>query len=112
LENLNLSNATIIPLKAFENQALLDIKESRTKAEYCWTCTSSVQYCYVLDNFDVHSCTYIDADLYFFGSPQVLVDEIPENKSVLITEHRYSRFAQIYEEKKSRTVLCPVYNFL
>lgn len=100
LGKLNLSNATIISLKTFENQALLDIKESRTKAEYCWTCTSSV-ISYVLDNFDVHSCTYIDADLYFYGSPQVLLDEIPENKSVLITEHRYSRFAQIFEQKRA-----------
>ena len=100
LGKLNLSNATIIPLKAFENQALLDIKEGRTKAEYCWTCTSSV-ILYVLDTFKVHSCTYIDADLYFYGSPQVLVDEIPENKSVLITEHRYSKFAQIFEQKRA-----------
>jgi hypothetical protein len=100
LVKLNLSNATIISLKAFENQALLNIKGSRTKAEYCWTCTSSVIY-YVLDTFDVHSCTYIDADLYFFGSPQVLIDEIPENKSVLITEHRYSGFAQIFEKKRA-----------
>lgn len=100
LGKLKLSNATIVSQKEFENQALLSIKETRTKAEYCWTSTSSVIF-YVLNTFDVHSCTYIDADLYFYSSPQVLLDEIPENKSVLITEHRYSRFAQIFEQKRA-----------
>lgn len=97
---LNLNNATIIPLEAFENQALLDIKQGRSKAEYCWTCTSSA-ICYVLETFDVQSCTYLDADIFFYGSPEILLDEIPPEKSVLITEHRYSRLAKIYEEKRA-----------
>ena len=100
LEKSNLSNTTIIPLHAFENQALLDIKAGRSKAEYYWTCTSSVIN-YVLDKYDVHSCTYIDADLYFFSSPEILLLEMPENKSVLITEHRYSGFARIFEKKRA-----------
>jgi hypothetical protein len=100
LEKLNLSNATIIPLKAFENKSLLDIKDGRSKAEYCWTCTSSV-ICYVLDTFDVQACTYLDADLYFYGSPEILLNEIPEGKSVLITEHRYSGFGQLFEKKRA-----------
>ena len=100
LQKSNLSNASIIPLKAFENKALLDIKESRSKAEYCWTCTSYV-ILYVIQTFKVQSCTYLDADLFFFGSPEILLNEIPEKKSVLITEHRYSRLAQKYEEKRA-----------
>jgi hypothetical protein len=100
LEKLNLINATIIPLKAFENKTLLDIKESRSKAEYCWTCTSSVIF-YVIQTFNVPSCTYLDADLFFYGSPEILLNEIPEKKSVLITEHRYSRLAQKYEERRA-----------
>jgi hypothetical protein len=97
---MNLSNATIIPLKAFETIALLEIKESRNKAEYCWTCTSSV-ILYVIQTFKVQSCTYLDADLFFYGSPEILLNEIPEKKSVLITGHRYSRLAQKYEEKRA-----------
>jgi len=100
LKKSNLSNATIIPLKAFENKSLLDIKESRSKAEYCWTCTSSVIF-YVIQTFYLQSCTYLDADLFFYGSPVTLLNEIPEKKSVLITEHRYSRLAQKYEEKRA-----------
>lgn len=79
---------TVISLQDFEDEELLAIKEDRTAGEYCWTCTPSVIK-YVLDNFAVESCTYIDADLYFFSSPKVLIDEVGD-KSVLITEHRYT----------------------
>ena len=43
LNQLNLKHATIISLKEFEDEKLLDVKPSRSKAEYCWTCTSSTQ---------------------------------------------------------------------
>jgi hypothetical protein len=100
LNALNLENVTVISLKEFENENLLSVKESRTRAEYCWTSTSSVIK-YVLDNYNVSSCTYIDADLYFYNSPEVLLNEMPEDKSVLITEHRYSWFSRIYEMKRA-----------
>lgn len=53
------------------------------------TCSSST-ILYVLDNYDVDHCTYIDADLYFCASPQILLDEMDESESVLITPHRYT----------------------
>jgi hypothetical protein len=43
----------------------------------------------------------LDADLFFYDSPEALLNEIPFNKSVLITEHRFSRFARIFEEKRA-----------
>lgn len=79
---------TVISLQQFENKRLLSIKEKRTPGEYCWTCTPFVIK-YVLDHFKVESCTYVDADLYFFSSPQILIDEVGDS-SVLITEHRYT----------------------
>jgi hypothetical protein len=42
LTKLKLEYATVISLKEFENADLLRIKSSRTRAEYCWTSTSSV----------------------------------------------------------------------
>lgn len=87
LNKLNLKHATIISLKEFEDEKLLEVKPGRTKAEYCWTCTSST-ILYVIEKYNVESCTYVDADLYFYQSPKVLFDEM-EGKSVLITEHRY-----------------------
>lgn len=90
LQKLNYPNIIIIPLKDFEDNELLKVKPQRNISEYCWTCTSST-ILYVLKNYsDIDSCTYLDADLYFYNSPKILLQEIPENKSVLITAHRYS----------------------
>lgn len=88
LTKLALPEITVISLKKFEDEKLLAIKPSRGKGEYCWTCTPST-ILYVLKNFTVPSCTYVDADLYFFSDPQILIDELGE-KSVSIIEHRYT----------------------
>jgi hypothetical protein len=100
LLNLQLDNATIISLNEFENEDLLRVKNTRTRAEYCWTCTSSI-IDYVFDKFNVSSCTYVDADLFFYNSPELLLNELGDEKSVLITEHRFSRLARIYEQKRA-----------
>jgi hypothetical protein len=84
----NFKNLTVISLKEFEDQELLRIKPSRTAGEYCWTCTSST-ILYAINTFSLDHCTYLDADMYFYSDPSVLIEEMG-NKSVLITEHRYS----------------------
>lgn len=84
---LNLPRVIVISLEKFEDKQLLSVKPTRSKAEYCWTCTpSTILYC--LKKFNLESCTYLDADLMFFDSPQILLNELG-NDSVLITEHRY-----------------------
>ncbi len=88
LRKLVLKNVTIISLQEFEDEKLLAIKSSRSKGEYCWTSTASTVL-YVLKNFPVASCTYVDSDIFFFADPKILLDEMGE-KSVLITSHRYS----------------------
>ena len=46
LQQLNYTNLTAISLADFEDEALLAVKPSRTRAEYCWTSTSSlILYC-------------------------------------------------------------------
>jgi len=90
LKKLNLEKVTVISLKEFEDEELLKVKPTRSKGEYCWTCTSStILYC--LKNFNLENCTYLDADLYFYDNPKILIDEMEANqKTVLITEHRYT----------------------
>ncbi|MBE2281575.1 MAG: glycosyl transferase [Ignavibacteriaceae bacterium] len=97
LKKLNLPNAVIISLEEFEDPKLILVKSGRTAAEYCWTATSST-ILYVLEKFNEPVCTYLDADLYFYSNPGVLLDEMGEN-SILITEHRYS--PQYNKEVKS-----------
>lgn len=89
LQKLDLSSVTVISLKEFEDSELLKIKNSRSSAEYCWTCTPSIIK-YSIETYSLDSCTYLDADLYFFKNPSVLIEEMG-NSSVLITEHRYTR---------------------
>lgn len=89
LNDLNLRHAVIIHHSKIEDGALLRVKEERSKAEYCWTCTPVIIE-YVLKNYSEANCTYIDADLFFFRDPQILFDEIAEAKAnIVITEHRF-----------------------
>jgi len=88
LRQQKLSNTTIISLEEFEDERLLNVKSERSERAYCWTCESlTIQYC--LNHFNVDHCTYIDADMYFYSNPQVLIDEMGDN-DVLLTEHRYT----------------------
>jgi hypothetical protein len=101
LNNLGLDKVTLVSLIEFETDELKEVKKERSKAEYCWTCTPSV-ISYVLENFDVHDCTYIDSDLFFYSDPSVLISEMDlHNKNVLITEHRFSYLPRLYEEKRA-----------
>lgn len=88
LIKLNLDCVTVISLSEFEDDELLRVKPTRSLGEYCWTCTPSIIK-HAIETYKLNSCTYLDADLYFFSDPSVLIDEMGDN-SVLITEHRYT----------------------
>lgn len=98
----NLENLIVISLKDFENEDLLRVKEDRTRAEYCWTCSSwSIKY--ILENYDEKICTYIDADMMFFSNPQCVFDDMYKNNcSTIIVPHRFKTVAE--EEKAHREV--------
>ena len=98
LRRENLQNMIVIGLKEFETEELLKVKQERTRAEYCWTC-SSVSIKYVIEHFNESICTYIDADMMFFSNPQPVFDEMKANKcSTIIVPHR---FKTPEEEKKA-----------
>lgn len=95
----------------FETEELLRLKKERSKAEYCWTCTSVIIE-YILDHFHVDSCTYLDSDLYFYGDPQILFDEINnKNADVIIVPHRFKndRRGRQMEERNGR--YCVQFNY-
>lgn len=89
LEKEALDHMTVVSLAEFETPELLKVKAERTQAEYCWTCTPwTVRY--VLDQYHEAACTYIDADMMFFRSPQDIFDNMSRRGcSVLITPHRF-----------------------
>jgi hypothetical protein len=83
-------NISVIGLNDIENfyPELKKIKTERNRAEYCWTLTPySIQY--VLKQYKTSACTYLDADIYFFNSPDLIFTET-KKLSVIITEHNYT----------------------
>lgn len=91
LNDMRLPNVNIISLKQFETDELLNLKKTRTRAEYCWTCTSFLIE-YVFDKYGAKYCTYIDADTYFYDSPAVLLDEFIRSEcSVGLTRHAFPK---------------------
>jgi hypothetical protein len=91
LRQLALPHVSLIPLQEVETDALLGVKNGRTRGEYCWTLTPfTPQFVFDRDQA-VKRVTYLDADLFFFDSPNILLKELEESgKDVLITEHAYA----------------------
>ena len=101
LVSLNLSYATIVSLGELEDEALLEVKSTRSVAEYCWTCTPSIIK-HAIETYQLPACTYLDADIYFFSDPASLIDELGDG-SILITEHRYT---SEYNQTKNSGIYC------
>lgn len=88
LKSFCFKHMTVELLDDFETPGLLKIKQTRTKAEYCWTCGPSVIW-HFLKKYDLPNITYLDSDLFFMSNPSVIKDEIGE-ASVAITEQGIS----------------------
>ena len=98
LLDLNYKYLVPIKLKDFEDDELLRVKPHRSLGEYCWTCSSSLIR-YVLITFQPEYCTYIDADLYFYSNPQIIIDEMKaKNASVQVVGHRFNKKNKEYQE--------------
>lgn len=101
LTDLHQENHIPIKLSDFElgDEELLKAKGNRSFGEYCWTCTSSLVR-YVLKKNNEPICTYIDADMYFYNDPQILVDEMLDaGKSVMVTPHRFPKDKEYLAKK-------------
>jgi hypothetical protein len=88
LEKLLLPDVACLSLSEVEDEALLAVKHTRSMAEYCWTLSPCLPWHVLQNNPHVQEITYLDADLYFYGSLQPLFDEIGE-ASITIIEHRF-----------------------
>jgi hypothetical protein len=91
LNRISLPYVTLIPLQSVETRELLQVKPGRSRAEYCWTLTPFTFQAIFDRDASVERVTYVDADLFFFASPQILLRELDASgKHVLITEHAYA----------------------
>lgn len=88
LSKMKPDRVVVIGLDEFEDGELLKVKPTRTKAEYCWTCTPSVIK-YTIEKYNLPSCTYLDADLYFYSTPSPVFEEL-DSYPVGLSPHNYS----------------------
>lgn len=91
LRTLALPSVELLTLVELESwlPELRVAKSNRSRVEYYFT-LSPVVPLYVLEQDPAAgSITYLDADLYFYGSPAPIFAELGE-RSVLVCEHRYS----------------------
>jgi glycosyltransferase involved in cell wall biosynthesis len=90
IKAMKFKNVKIIKLKDFEDKELLKIKPTRKFFEYYWTCTPSLPL-YIFKKFKQFKyVTYLDADLFFYSSPDVAFKELDDN-SIFTVEHRYPK---------------------
>lgn len=91
LKQLALANVTLMPLKTVETPGLLAVKAQRSRGEYCWTLTPFIFQMVFDRSKTAQRVTYLDADLFFFNNPAILLNELEHaNKHVLITKHGYA----------------------
>lgn len=91
LERLGLPQLETIPLRELEaaDPQLLEVKPSRSVAEYCWTLTPALCLHALEREPELDAITYLDADLMFFDDPAPLLDEFASG-SVLLVPHRFT----------------------
>lgn len=95
LTRMNLTRSRLIRRDDFEDPDLLRVKPSRSVAEYCWTCTPSLPLYVLRTQPDIDLITYLDADLFFFSTPEPIFTELG-NQSILLVEHKFApRFADL-----------------
>ena len=91
LQKMELGHATVLRLAEVETEALRAVKKDRSVGEYCWTLTPFLPSAVLARAPHVGRVTYLDADLFFFQPPRVLLDEFAQSaKHVLITEHAFA----------------------
>jgi len=87
---------------------LTEAKGNRSRAEFCWTCGSFVTD-YFLHRYDLPDITYLDSDLMFFSSPQVIFDELAANNASVglaphfTKNHLFGRYCVQYVYFKNDT---------
>ena len=65
-------------------------KSTRSHEEFCWTCAPVLSH-FMLKRIPAGDfAAYVDADLYFYADPEVLIAEMGNDKNILIHPHRFS----------------------
>ncbi len=95
---LKLENVVPISFIDYEktNSQLLEVKPKRSRIEYYFTLGPTVLQHILQINIEVDSLTYLDADLYFFDSPEAIFEEAA-NSNVTIVSHKFNNRLKKFE---------------
>ena len=98
LTDLRDPNLNSIRMSDLENShpELAETKSYRSQVEYYFTCSPFIPT-YILElDTSVNGITYLDADMWFYSSPEPIFNEMGD-ASIAIIEHRYpaDRFAEL-----------------
>ena len=90
LEKMALEGMHPIRLEDFlrDDEALRAARSNRSVVEFYFTCTPSLPLYVMARQPDMDMVTYLDADLFFFSSPESLFEEMA-GKSIAVTPHRF-----------------------
>ena len=87
LTQMGLKQIVVDCIDAIDDSKLDEAKINRSRAEFCWTCGPYITD-YFLHKYNVPNITYLDSDLMFFCSPQVILEELRrKNASVGLAPH-------------------------
>lgn len=87
LKTLAFKHVIVDCIKDIDDPKLQEAKGNRSRAEFCWTCGSYTTD-YFLHKYNLLDITYLDSDLMFFCSPQVVSDELEKkNASIGLAPH-------------------------
>ena len=84
------TNIELISIDVFEkdNLELLKAKHNRSLIEYYFTISPFLPL-YLLSNYKLDHICSMDADLYFYSSPEFIFDSLSQH-SIIITPHKFS----------------------
>ncbi|MFS0657044.1 putative nucleotide-diphospho-sugar transferase [Bacillus sp. 179-C3.3 HS] len=83
LQQMNFPHVDLVHVRELETPVLLNVKKERDDSEYCWT-LKPVWIEWLFERETPEWITYLDADLFFYESPQVVFQNQP-NASVLLS---------------------------
>ncbi len=95
-KNINSPSLEVLGFQQLEDSLplLQTARQNRSMIEYFFTCTPAICL-YVMKHYPgVDEIVYLDADLFFFDSPEIVFDEIG-NSSVSIIPHRFNFFNKL-----------------
>jgi hypothetical protein len=75
----------------------LAAKSTRSHEEFCWTCAPVLSHYMLKRTPPGDFAVYVDADLYFYADPLVLIAEMAGDKNILIHPHRFSQDRSTWE---------------